>query len=180
MPLIKYSDFGKHDVEPVIKIKKEPVEEVSLVENIEETPETPETSETAIEETVEHIKEDMLSEPKDDISIEILEEKIIKFNNIKLNEILETLKSKYSDTNYYIRKMDKQLHVVKYNESIDLNLNEFVDSIFKFYSSKPELKQIVEGIKVKGNKNFSIIENMKLKYNQKFVDDITKLLVKNK
>ena len=38
--------------------------------------------------------------------------------------------------------------------------------------------KITEGIKVKGNNNFSIIENMKPQFSNKFVDDLTKLLSK--
>jgi hypothetical protein len=122
--------------------------------------------------------EDVLLQPESNVSVEILEEKIIKFNNLKLDEILETLKTKYSDTNYYIRKKDDQLHIVKYNESLKLNINNFVDSLFKVYSSKPGLKKIVEGVKIKGNMNFCIIENLKFPYTDKFISDLTKLLSK--
>lgn len=127
----------------------------------------------------EIVKEEVLLTPKNtNVSVEILEEKIIKFNNVELKEILETIKTKYSDTDYYIRKKDNELHIVKYNENLKLNINEFVNMLLKFYSSKPEFRKITEGIKVKGNQNFSIIENMK--YNEKFVDDLTKLLAKKK
>ena len=126
------------------------------------------------------IKEEMLLPPKDNsnLGIEILEDKIIKFNSGHIKDILETIKTKYSDTDYYIRKKDSELHVVKYNESLKLNINEFVNSLLKFYSSKIESKKILEGIKVKGNNNFSIIENMKPQFSNKFVDDLTKLLAK--
>lgn len=127
----------------------------------------------------EIVKEEVLLTPKNtNVSVEILEEKIIKFNNVELKEILETIKTKYSDTDYYIRKNKEDLHIVKYNENLKLNINEFVNMLLKFYSSKPEFRKITEGIKVKGNQNFSIIENMK--YNEKFVDDLTKLLAKKK
>ena len=44
-----------------------------------------------------------------------------------------------------------------------------------------ELRKIAEGIKTKGNCNFSIIENMKSQFSDKFIDDISKLLAnKNK
>ena len=59
-----------------------------------------------------------------------------------------------------------------------MNLNEFVNILLKYYSSKPEFNKITEGIKVKGNQNFSIIENMKSKFNDKFINDITSLLSK--
>ena len=126
------------------------------------------------------IKEEVLLSPKDNsnVNIEILEDKIIKFNSGHIKDILETIKTKYSDTDYYIRKKDNQLHVVKYNESLKLNINEFVNTLLKFYSTKMDSNRITEGIKVKGNNNFSIIENMKPQYSAKFVDDLTKLLAK--
>lgn len=125
----------------------------------------------------EVIKEEILLKPKD-MNIEILEEKIIKFNSGDIKDIMETIKTKYSDIDYFFRKKDNQLHIVKYNENLKLDINGFVNTLLKFYSAKPELKKIVEGIKVKGNNNFSIIENMKSQYSEKFVDDLTKLLSK--
>ena len=124
------------------------------------------------------VKEDLLLSKDDDVNIEILEERIIKFNNFKLSDILETLKTKYSDTDYFIRKKDNDLHIVKYNENLKLDVNQFVNSLLKVYSTKPELKKILEGIKVKGNMNFCIIEN--LKYSDKVVNDLSKLLTNKK
>ena len=59
------------------------------------------------------IKEEVLLAPKDAVNIEILEDKIIKFNGGHIKDILETIKNKYSDTDYYIRKKNTELHVVK-------------------------------------------------------------------
>lgn len=152
MVLKKYTDFGQSENTDNVKIVDvKPVEQP--------------------------IKEDVLLQPQN-INVEILEEKIIKFNNVELKDILETLKNKYSDTDYYIRKNNNDVHIVKYNENLKLNINEFVNTLLKFYSSKPELRKITEGIKVKGNQNFSIVEN--IKYNEKFIDDLTKLLAKKK
>ena len=164
MAIRKFSEFNQSKNEYFTKVENEVIEN-EIVE-----------SEENITNEVETIKEEVLLDPKNNVSIEILEDHIIKFNDIHLNDILETLKAKYSDTDYYIRKKDNQLHVVKYNEKLKLNINEFVNSLLKFYSIKPETRKIVEGIKVKGNQNFSIIENMK--FTDKFVDDITKLLAK--
>lgn len=123
------------------------------------------------------IKEEVLLTPKD-ANIEILEDKIIKFNTGHIKDILETIKTKYSDTDYYIRKKENELHIVKYNEHLKLNVNEFVNVLLKYYSSKVDSNKITEGIKVKGNNNFSIIENMKTQYVDKFVNDLTNLLAK--
>lgn len=164
MNLKRYTDFENSN-----NINKSQNNYTSVEVSIDKSSETP-------------IKEEVLLTPKSDnnLSIEILEEKIIKFNSGQLKDILETIKNKYSDTDYYIRKKDNQLHVVKYNESLSLNINEFVNSILKYYSTNDNLKRIIEGIKVKGNQNFTIIENMKDKFNNKFIDDLTKLLSNKK
>jgi hypothetical protein len=164
MSIKKYSDFDHSNVtsQPEIKSNVEIKIEVANDTN--------------------SIKEEVLLAPKnmDNLNIEILEENIIKFNSGVLKDILETIKTKYSDTDYYIRKKDNELHIVKYNENLKLNINEFVNSLLKFYSSNANSKKIIEGIKVKGNQNFTIVENMKPQFSSRFVDDITKLLAKKK
>ena len=164
MAIKRYSDFDSNNIKSEVHVEVE-------VKNEEK----------------ELVNEDVLLKPKNDIvndnniSIEILEENIIKFNEGNLNDIMKTLKTKYSDTDYFLRKKDNELHIVKYNENLNLNINEFVNGLLKYYSSKPELKRIIEGIKVKGNDKFSIIENMKSQYDDKFINDLIKLLVnKNK
>lgn len=127
----------------------------------------------------EQLKEEVLLTPKStNVGIEILEERIIKFNDGHIKDIMETIKTKYSNTDYFIRKKDNDLHIVKYNESLNVNLNEFVNGLFKYYTTKPDMKKITEGIKVKGNNNFVIIENLKLQ--DKFINDLTSLLSKKK
>lgn len=164
MNLKRYSDFENSN-----NINKTQDNSTSIEMSIEKIIETP-------------ITEEVLLTPKDDnnLSIEILEEKILKFNAGHIKDILETIKSKYSDTDYYIRKKDNQLHIVKYNENLTLNINEFVNGLLKYYSTNDNSKRIIEGIKVKGNQNFSIIENMKTQFNNKFIDDLTKLLSNKK
>ena len=165
MAIKRYSDFDSNSIKSDVHVEVE-VETNNINKDI--------------------INEEVLLKPKNDIirdnniSIEILEENIIKFNEGDLNDIMETLKTKYSDTNYFLRKKDNQLHIVKYNESLTLNINEFVNNLLKYYSSKTDLKKIVEGIKVKGNSNFTIIENMNFKYSDKFINDLTKLLSNKK
>ena len=125
------------------------------------------------------INEEILLTPKsNNIGIEILEERIIKFNEGHIKDIMETIKTKYSNTDYFIRKKENELHIVKYNQNLNLNLNEFINGLFKYYTTKPDMKKITEGIKVKGNDNFVIIENLKLQ--DKFITDLTTLLSKKK
>jgi len=166
MSLKKYTDFETSEIqtkpEAIITVNNEPI----------------------VSDDIKPIMEEMLLAPKaqlgDNVNIEILEEKIIKFNSGHITDIMETIKSKYSDTDYFIRSKDNQLHIVKYNESLKLNINEFVNSLLKFYSSSNQLKPIIEGIKVKGNQNFTIVENMKSQFSPKFIEDLSKLLAKKK
>lgn len=186
MNLRKFSDFNdnKEDKVEEVVTNKPTNTEISESKNDD-------TSEEVVEKEVvkevteavkQPIKEEVLLTPEDkDLpAIEILEERIIKFNSGHINEILETIKSKFSDTDYYIRKKEGQLHIVKYNEELNLNMNEFVNSLLKYYSSNKESQKVLEGIKVKGNQTFSIIENMRSQFINKFVVDITKLLASKK
>jgi len=175
MRLKKFSDYnaemGNKETEPIVN---------DVVDNIS-TKKIDETSKLEIKKTTNKevkVNEEVLLTPtdKDLPIIEILEERIIKFNAGDITEILETIKSKYSDTDYYMRKKDNQLHVVKYNEQKKLNVNEFVNSLLKFYSTNKENNNIIKNIKVKGNQSFAIIENMNLQFSNKFVNDLTKLL----
>ena len=163
MNLKKYSDFSFETNEETIVEKS--VEETVTSEDVK------------VEEKVDNVKEELLLSPEPTSNIEILEERIIKFNTGNIKDILETLKTKYSDTDYFIRKKDNQLHIVKYNESLDININEFVNSLLRYYSTG-DMKKIIEGIKVKGNTSFSIIENMKPQYSGRFITDLTNLLTK--
>ena len=91
---------------------------------------------------------------------------------------LEILKNKYSDTDYFIRSINNETHIVKYNENLKLDINAFVNTLLKYYSNNTQLKKITEGIKIKGNGKFSIIENMNQKFSNKFIDDLVKLITK--
>jgi len=175
MSIKKYSDFDTSNVQNTTAEVQNSTQEVKITLTNEPV---------NIENNIESITEEVLLAPKvelgDSVNIEILEDKIIKFNSGHITDIMETIKSKYSDTDYFIRSKDNQLHIVKYNESLKVNINEFVNSLLKFYSSNNELKKILEGIKVKGNHNFTIVENMKSQFTPKFIEDLSKLLAKKK
>ena len=110
------------------------------------------------------------------LNIEILEEKIIRFNDCDLKDIYETIKTKYADIDFFIRKKGDDIHVVKYNEELKLNVNQFVDGLFKFYSKNPKLNRLTQGVKIKGNANFSVIEKLNPVFTDKILEDLTKLL----
>ena len=156
MSIKKFSDYTNI-------VEKTNIEEPKVEETVE--PKVKETVEPTVEETVE---------PK----VELLEEKIIKFNNGSISSIMELIKNDFSEIDYFIRKINNDIHIVKYNESLNINLNEFVNSIFNYYSKNENTKNIINGIKVKGNSNFAIIENLKI--TDKFINDLTTLLTKKK
>jgi len=164
MSIKKFSDYTNI-------VEKTNIEEPKVEETVE--PKVKETVEPKVKETVEPTVEETV-EPK----VELLEEKIIKFNNGSISSIMELIKNDFSEIDYFIRKINNDIHIVKYNESLNINLNEFVNSIFNYYSKNENTKNIINGIKVKGNSNFAIIENLKI--TDKFINDLTTLLTKKK
>jgi len=192
MNLKRFSDFSTIDEldetnknEDVILEEKEDDKEINLKEKTgdepEETEEEKEENKNPIPKSVQSEKEKEEEEELDEsFEIEILEDNIIKFNNGKIKKIYKLLSEKYTGMDYFIRKKDNNLHVVKYNEHLNLNINNFVDSLFKFYSTKKELKPLTHNIKIKGNEKFSVVENINPYAIDRVVNDISKLLSKKK
>jgi len=194
MKLKKFSDFSMTDeldeldkTEDIILEKKDDDKDIDLKEKIGEGPEETEEEKkddknpapkNAQSEKEEEKKKD--EELDEKFEIEILEDNIIKFNNGKVKKIYELLSEKYTGMDYFIRKKNNNLHVVKYNESLNLNINNFVDSLFKFYSTKKELKPLAHNIKIKGNDKFSVVENINPHAIDRVANDISKLLSKKK
>jgi len=186
MNLKRFSDFStiEETVDNVILEEKEDDNEIDLEEKTGDDP----------EETAEEKKDNKKPSPKnaqsekeceeqldENFEIEIVEENVIRFNNGNIKKIYELLLTeKYSGMDYFIRKKNNNLHVVKYNENLKLNINNFVDSLFKFYSTKKELKPLVHNIKIKGNDKFSVVENINPSAIDIVVNDISKLLSKKK
>ncbi len=190
MNLKRFSDFSSVDetVEnDTILEEKEKDEEIDLDEKTGDKPDDTEEEKKYDKEPVsknsksEKDKEiEEMEELDENFEIEILEDNIIKFNNGKVDKIYELLSDKYSDMDYFIRKKDNNLHVVRYNEKLNLNINSFVDSLFKFYSTKKELKPLAHNIKIRGNEKFSVVENLNPHAIDVVVNDIVKLLSKKK
>ena len=182
MNLKRFSDFSTID-ETVenndIILEETENDEIDLKEKTGDEPEDTKEKKKEDKEPVQtETKKD--EEIDESFEIEILEDNIIKFNNGKVKKIYELLSEKYSDMDYFIRKKGNTLHVVKYNENLNLNINSFVDSLFKFYSTKKELKPLAHNIKIKGNEKFSVVENIHVNAVDRVVFDITKLLSKKK
>lgn len=169
MALKKFSDFNEN----FNKVKDD--EEIDLVKKTGEKPEEDEVEDEVEEKEEEKVEETSKSGTSGVYGI--IEENIMKFHNVDIKGIYELLKN-YPDTNYFIRIKDNQLHVVKYNEKLQLNVNSFVDSLFKYYSTKS--KSMVENLKIKGNEKFSLIENLKPENFEPVIRDISKLLSKQK
>ena len=192
MKLKRFSDFSTIDeldetvkIEDVILEEKEDDKKIDLEEKTgdepEETEEEKEENKNPIPKSVQSEKEKEEEEELDEsFEIEILEDNIIKFNNGKIKKIYKLLSEKYTGMDYFIRKKDNNLHVVKYNEHLNLNINNFVDSLFKFYSTKKELKPLTHNIKIKGNEKFSVVENINPYAIDRVVNDISNLLSKKK
>jgi len=190
MKLKRFSDFSTIDeldetvkTEEVILEKKED-DEIDLDEKTGDDPEETEEEENEnknpTSKNAQTEKEKEEEELDESFEIEILEDNIIKFNNGKVKNIYKLLSEKYTGMDYFLRKKGDNLHVVKYNEHLNLNINNFVDSLFKFYSTKKELKPLAHGIKIKGNDRFSVVENISPHAIDRVVNDISKLLSKKK
>ena len=184
MQLKRFSDFST--IDETVENKDVILEETENdeIDLKEKTGDIPEKTEEEKKDDKEPIQSKTTKSDEDELDesfeIEILEDNIIKFNNGKVKKIYELLSEKYSDMDYFIRKKDNNLHIVRYNENLNLNINSFVDSLFKFYSTKKELKPLAHGIKIKGNEKFSVIENINPHAVDRVVYDITKLLSKKK
>lgn len=63
-----------------------------------------------------------------------------------------------------VEKQDDELHMIKYNEASDIELNSFVAELKKHYleilDNDKEMKSLVEKMSVVGNDKFSIIKNI--------------------
>ena len=185
MPLMRFDKYTeKNPAQDEIlddnEITKDPVEPILPEEPIQPEPIESELDAAPIDGGGSDI-EKVLDTPevKITINVEVKEGKILKFNECGMNDIYTLLKTKkYADSNYFLRKKGADLHIVKFNEGLKLDLNRFVDSLFKFYGTTKNLSRIVEGVKIKGNAKFSIIEKLNPKFEDKVINDIIMLLSK--
>lgn len=186
MNLKRFSDFHENTdiIEKSNTILEKSEEEIDLEEKTGDDPDKDAEDESIVFKRVKSEKEKEKEKEEEELDesfeIEILEDNIIKFNNGDVKKIYELLSDKYSEMDYFIRRKNNNLHIVKYNEDLNLNINGFVDSLFKFYSTKKELLSICENVKIKGNDKFSVVENLKDVNIEKVVNDLSDLLSKKK
>jgi hypothetical protein len=184
MGLKRFSDFSDVVIENNDSIISEDIGNIKKIELDKKTGKQPEKDTTIKNIKNSDNKEEEKETPEDNVKetvdnnfqIIILEDNIIKFENVHIKKIYELLSEKYSTTDYFIRSKDNNLHIVKYNDKLNLDINGFVDSLFKFYSTKEELRTLSNNIKIKGNDKFSVVENVNPIDVDKIVGDLSRLL----
>jgi len=113
--------------------------------------------------------------------------KIVKFpSNIKPSVSIVMLENNNisKDKLHYIisKQTENTLVLLKYNESVEMKLTDFINTLINYYKENDKIKNIFEKIIIEGNNNFSIIKNIPdIKLGDKQLiqvlnDDIMKLL----
>lgn len=119
--------------------------------------------------------------------------KVAKFpKNVKASKaynFLENVKvSKKSIWYIMVEKQDNELQMVKYNYKEGVDLSKFVNELKSYYiekyKSEPNIKKLVESIKVDGNDKYSMVKNIPAitldgkKLITKITEDLIRLLSK--
>ncbi len=119
--------------------------------------------------------------------------KVAKFpKNVKASKaynFLENVKvSKKSIWYIMVEKQDNELQMVKYNYKEGVDLSKFVNELKAYYiekyKSEPNIKKLVESIKVDGNDKYSMVKNIPAitldgkKLITKITEDLIRLLSK--
>lgn len=79
---------------------------------------------------------------------------------------------------YFTRIVKDELHLIKHNKDGFFSSQKLIESLFKHYEKNDNLKVLLSGVKIKGNDNFSIINNIPEKLIEKIKHDLNKLLLK--
>jgi len=106
--------------------------------------------------------------------------KVIHFSEeFSLEEILNYLKDK-NDILYYTRtlKEGKEFHLIKYNDKAFFEIHKLQSEVFKYYHNNESMKPHLKNIKIKGNSNFSITENLNSTIINKLKNDLNNILKK--
>lgn len=106
--------------------------------------------------------------------------KIIHFPSDFTFDDINKILSKKDDILYYTRIMEdkNEFHLIKYNENASFKIQSFGTQLLDFYSKNSQTKNIIKDIKIKGNDNFAILENISSELIEKLKDDFNKLLIK--
>jgi len=117
---------------------------------------------------------------KEDKLIESVRPKVLHFPGDFTLEEIEKLLENRKDILYYTRliKEGKEFHVVKHNTTATMKLQLLESQLLKHYEQNKELKPYLQGVKIKGNDNFAITENLSPILIEKIKTDFNKLLIK--
>lgn len=116
----------------------------------------------------------------EDKLIEAARPKVLHFpGDFTLKEINKLLENR-QDILYYTRSLKdgSEFHLVKHNKDAYFKLQTLESQLLKHYEQFSDLKPLLNGLKVKGNDSFAIIDNIPSKLVDKMKDDFNKLLVK--
>ena len=98
------------------------------------------------------------------------------FTLVEINKLLENRQ----DILYFTRLLndDKEFHLVKHNKDAYFKLQTLESQLLKHYENYETLKPLLKGVKVKGNDNFAIIDNISPILIEHMKNDFNKLLTK--
>lgn len=116
----------------------------------------------------------------EDKLIEGIRPKVLHFpGDFTLEEINKLLENR-KDIIYFTRllKEGTEFHLVKHNKDGYFKLQTLESQLLKHYEQIKDLKPLLEGIKVKGNDSFAIIDNISPILIEKMKNDFNKLLTK--
>ena len=116
----------------------------------------------------------------EDKLIEEVKPKVLHFPGDFTLEDINKLLEHRKDILYFTRllKDDKEFHIIKHNKDAFFKLQVLESQLLKHYEQIGELKPLLQGLRIKGNDNFAIIDNISPILIEKMKNDFNKLLTK--
>jgi len=105
--------------------------------------------------------------------------KVLHFSGeFKMDDISSIL-NKNQDVIYYTRYIEdkKELHIVNHKKG-EFNIMKLISELFNHYKKDEQLAILLSNIKMKGNMNFTIINNIDEEFANKLKNDLNNLLKK--
>lgn len=95
------------------------------------------------------------------------------FSSLEINDVL----SKRTEVIYYTRVISdkKEFHIVNYRKG-SFKITSLVTQLFDFYKKNENLSKLIENCKIKGNDNFTIIDNIDEELINIIKKDLNKLI----
>jgi hypothetical protein len=116
----------------------------------------------------------------EDKLIEGIRPKVLHFPGDFTLEEINKLLEKRKDIFYFTRllKDGAEFHLVKHNKDAHFKLQTLESQLLKYYEQISDIEPFLNGIKVKGNDNFAIIDNPSPLLVEKMKSDFNRLLIK--